>query len=296
MSADLERRYARLLRLYPADYRRARGAELLETLRESAEAGRRRPAPREAGALVLGALRAHAGRDRRQSARHSWLVALRAAAMMLLSYDVVDRVVTILVYRANGVSAILKPGDLALNIIAVTLGALAVGAGARGQYGAAVVTASVALTVTLALQWSMPVPVFGGFWQFPLAIILLLPLLRHRPPPAAGLVRYAPALPLLMVVVGQGLTQAFPGVSGIVDRGVVLALCVGCLIWLAVDERLAMASGLLLLNAVLVEVVFIVDGTIQRFVDIAVTLMVSGLVPAVLLVASGVAAHRRARV
>ena len=89
----LERRYARLLLLYPAGYRRSRGTELLATLLESTPDGRSRPALREVGPLVLGALRAHAGR--RHNLRLTWLATVHAAVVMLLLTDVLRGAVDI---------------------------------------------------------------------------------------------------------------------------------------------------------------------------------------------------------
>lgn len=302
MSGELERRYARLLCLYPSDYRRARGTELLETLLESAEEGRTRPAVREVGALVLGALRAHAGRDGRQSMQHSWLGAFRAAALMLLVYDLASRVVVIGYGFAHGFPyggpSIWSPTELVSNLVALALGAYALIAGAGGRYRSAVAAASMAFVVTLTVTWSVQVAFFGVFWGFPFAVALLVPLLRYRPPPVAGLVKYAPLLSLLLALVDQGLfQQVFPGVAGILQRGFVLALCVGGLLWLAVDERLAMALGLLLLNILLVPVASMMfEGGTRSFAGAGLMMAVVGFIPTVLLLASGVAARRRARI
>ncbi|MFC7546221.1 hypothetical protein [Plantactinospora sp. GCM10030261] len=54
---DLERRYHRLLRAYPADYRRARGAEIVGTYLDLAAPGRAWPSPAEAADLLRGGLR-----------------------------------------------------------------------------------------------------------------------------------------------------------------------------------------------------------------------------------------------
>ncbi|MEU8128036.1 hypothetical protein AB0B68_12525 [Micromonospora sp. NPDC049049] len=54
---DLERRYFRLLRAYPADYRRARGAEIVGTYLDLAALDQRWPAPADAADLVRGGLR-----------------------------------------------------------------------------------------------------------------------------------------------------------------------------------------------------------------------------------------------
>ncbi|MEH1098817.1 hypothetical protein [Micromonospora sp. CPCC 205561] len=54
---DLERRYHRLLRAYPAEYRRARGAEIVGTYLDLAAPGRRWPSPADAADLLRGGLR-----------------------------------------------------------------------------------------------------------------------------------------------------------------------------------------------------------------------------------------------
>lgn len=86
MSVQLERRYGRLLRLYPSAYRRERGDEVLTTLLETAEPGTVRPTARETLALVLGALRAHAGTNVRLTPGQTWMSAVRTGALMLLAY------------------------------------------------------------------------------------------------------------------------------------------------------------------------------------------------------------------
>lgn len=54
---ELERRYRRLLRWYPRAYRTDRGTELVTTLLDTAEPGRRRPTRRDAVDLARGGLR-----------------------------------------------------------------------------------------------------------------------------------------------------------------------------------------------------------------------------------------------
>lgn len=55
--SSLERRCRRLLRAYPAWYRRGRGEEMLGTLLEASPPGRRWPSFRDARALITGGLR-----------------------------------------------------------------------------------------------------------------------------------------------------------------------------------------------------------------------------------------------
>ena len=55
--SSLERRCRRLLRAYPAWYRRGRGEEMLDTLLEASPPGRRWPSFRDTRALMIGGLR-----------------------------------------------------------------------------------------------------------------------------------------------------------------------------------------------------------------------------------------------
>ncbi len=55
-AAALERRYRRLLALYPAPFRREHEQEMLSVLMASAAEGQRRPRPRESTDLVRNAL------------------------------------------------------------------------------------------------------------------------------------------------------------------------------------------------------------------------------------------------
>jgi hypothetical protein len=87
---ELERRYARVLRLHPAAYRQGRGAEMLAVLMDAAPPHRHRPQWREVSGLVLGALRVHAGSHLYRSAGQSWRAALRIVALMLLVKTVGD--------------------------------------------------------------------------------------------------------------------------------------------------------------------------------------------------------------
>ena len=63
----LERRSRRLLRAYPARYRRERGEEILGTLLDDSPPGRRWPSPRDARALIMGGLRVRAGLNQPQA-------------------------------------------------------------------------------------------------------------------------------------------------------------------------------------------------------------------------------------
>lgn len=79
---DLERRYARWIALfYPADYRRTRGSELVDTYLSLAAPDRGRPSPTDIADLAAGGLRQHlrAARDLGPGFRLAGLLALTTA-------------------------------------------------------------------------------------------------------------------------------------------------------------------------------------------------------------------------
>ena len=298
MSAELERRYARLLGLYPAEYRRARGAELLETLLESAGDDRRRPALGEVGALILGGLRAHAGRHYRQSVGHSWLAAFRAAALMLLVYGSTQTAVRVATEAYFVSPSMWLPTERAVQLVALGLGVGAVVAGLRSHYRIAMAAAAVAfvlgLSVADAVAGPMPGPNLGDFWQFPLAVALLVPVAVRRPRPVTGLLRYAPVIPLLLVLATAVTSQAFPDVAGILREGMTFGVFLGGLVWLAVDERVAMALGLMFLNTFLMQTVSMAGQGVPSLTLAVVAVGVTAIAPATLLLASATTARIQA--
>jgi hypothetical protein len=298
MTEILERRYARLLRLYPADYRRARGAELLETLGESAEPGRTRPSVREATALVVGALRVRAGQDRLRSLGHTWLAALRVAALTLLVHDMAGGAARAVRGLAQeeftfGILSLLDPGSI--DLVATVLSACAVVAVTRGRYGSAMVAAGAGFLMVQLESFPMKGPSSGLFWQVPLAILFLLPLLRRPPVVVSGLLKYLPLVPLLLVALE--LTAAAVGPSfAPVQIGVLVVISAVGLVWLAVDERVAMALGLLLMNGLLLQVAFVVETRAAQLpAQMIAAVTLAAVAPAVLLGFGVTAARRQAR-
>lgn len=92
---DLERRYARWMALfYPADYRRARGSELVDTYLSLAGPDRRRPAPADIADLAAGGLRQHlrTARDLGPGFRLAGLLALTTATTCATGWAVLEAV------------------------------------------------------------------------------------------------------------------------------------------------------------------------------------------------------------
>ncbi|MDI6105668.1 hypothetical protein QLQ12_44515 [Actinoplanes sp. NEAU-A12] len=271
MSATLERGYLRLLNFYPAEYRRDRGAEILETLMAASD-GRERPAPRESASLILGALRVRAG----LVGRDSRPLVLHVAALALLVHFTVMAARRVSPYSFDLSPDVLIP-------VAALLGAVATIATWRHRPRTAILTASLAFVLFQVTAWPMAGPSNGEFWQVPLAVLLLLPALRQSAPaPARGVLRH---LPLVAVPLA--------GLDGWAGFGAVATVSVAALVWLAVDARVAMALGLLLLNYVLVQVSFLAEtaGT-GRFTDTVVSLGLAVVSPALLLISSTTVARR----
>jgi hypothetical protein len=78
----LERSYRRLLRAFPAHYRRRRGEEMLATLLDRAPAGRRRPPFGEAVGLLTAGARCHFRVGRGPGARTAAVLAALAGAIL----------------------------------------------------------------------------------------------------------------------------------------------------------------------------------------------------------------------
>jgi hypothetical protein len=83
--SDLESRTRRLLRVYPAAYRDDRGEEMLGTLLEASQDGRRWPPFRDARSLVTGGLRARSAENRRPSFGTSLRLAVILGAALWLA-------------------------------------------------------------------------------------------------------------------------------------------------------------------------------------------------------------------
>ncbi|SHN47655.1 hypothetical protein [Cryptosporangium aurantiacum] len=301
MSGDLERRYARVLRLYPAAYRRDRGPELLATLLESAGDSRTSPTSREVSALVLGALRAHAGQERR-SVRGSWQSASGVAALMLLVSTIASAPVSVAIDLAAGAPAtrwVLQPHlqDLA----ALPLGVVALVAALRGYYRSAAAAAAAASIVGTAVFWITGKDLQGGWIVYLCVAGLLLPLVREAPRPAGGLLRYLPLVPLLLLTTDQVMLRFSSEAAGTAGAVGTVALCVGVLVWVAVDERAAAAVGLVLLSQFLVKTVVLATFVIQSGgaplapSDIGRQMALAALGPALLLAVSVVAVRRQLR-
>lgn len=246
MSDRLERRYRRLLRLYPKTYRQEHGAEILATLLDVAESGRPRPPRREIAALLLNALRvrfaATAG-----SPGQGWLSALRAAVLVLVAHATAQSAARagraifseMLMGRTYPLTELGHPS-------AAVAGVLALVAIARGRYRLGIVLTAVAFAFA---QWAMSwLPfdirmVLGEFWQLPIAALLTVPLLLRPPTPGRRPLAWLLAIPFALFL----LPTAFDDSLGWQPYAL-FAVAAGCLAWSVVDARASVAGAALLLG------------------------------------------------
>ena len=301
MSDQLERWYARLLWMYPAAYRRDRGAELLATLVESAEPGQARPSLRESTALVLAGLRARAGVVDRRPARLTWLSSLRTGALMLLVYNVALNALSVGLNVPSGIyDDPFKTPGWALDYLPMVPCIWAIIAVLRSRYPTAVAAAALAFAIQV-----MDVPVNVGFesWPWPLlnvspmlplAIGLLIPLARVHPAVAPGSLISLATVPVLYIVVQYLLIIRADVSFWSVRLAWMAALCLFGVVWAAVDERVGLALGLLLLNDLLNEpgMIFVANWDLPQRV-ISGSLAV--IAPAVLLAVGTMRARRQAQ-
>jgi hypothetical protein len=274
-----------LLYLYPAEYRRSRGPELLATLDEAA--ADRRP---EFFGLVLGALRAHADHTH----RGSWLTAIRVAALTVLVSAIVSAPLYMGAFLGDAPRTdweMFEP-DLP-GMAAMPFGLVAALAVLREWYRSAAVAAAAAFVVAVTVLSLKDGPVQGAYLWYPVAAVLLLPLFSADPRPARGVLRYVPLLPLLYVLIDQrGLEQVVVG-----EQGIAILLCIGVTPWASVDERVATAVGLYLLGQGLVRTLAPVLWAAHAGHDIphvyVQSMVILAMPPALLLTVSAFAVRRR---
>jgi len=243
----LERRYRRLLRAYPAAYRRRRGDELLATLLEAAAPRQRYPTLRETLGLLGGGLSARAGVAGGCPPWTLWAEGLRLGALLLLVSLTGDAASATWLQTSRVVFTWIFSDAAGL---AVTLAsAAAVAAVARGWFRAALVLVGVAV----AAGWpGLRYP--PELWAYLTVAGILADLAGH--PPARPHRRAWPwllATPLTLVVGLYGIhfpTDRFHPLSGVIldlrTLGPVAALLLAVLLWLPVEPRPAIAAAVYL--------------------------------------------------
>lgn len=257
----LERRYRRLLRFYPAGYRRERGDELLDVLLQDAASGQRRPGVRDAGALIAGSLRIRFGVDHSLSLAVSVRMAAIGAMVVFLALQAADALdgfaSQIQLWMHYGAGQSVSAGDWRYAVVgALTLATAVLLWTNRGRM--AVVAAAGA--VLAMATWR--------FYHDPWTTVMapLINMIMVTIAVAVSYRRARPAFPrswawLLVAylavrqVWGAGVGQHLPSWSWLpVSYAVTYCVFAVALMLLFIDARLAVAASILSLIGILADV------------------------------------------
>ncbi|MDI6102652.1 hypothetical protein QLQ12_28940 [Actinoplanes sp. NEAU-A12] len=235
-----ERRYARLVRLYPA---RCPREEILDTVLQ----GNGTFSFREAIALLTGALRARTGADvPRTPAGFAWSATRLAALALLVHAAAVDLLTALpldvpaIAATAGGILQYATAGLLALILHLTAIVSLT-----RGAHRLAAATTGLGLFASVVGQMRFGLAWFhDGFWSAPLAALLVTALAfaahRERSSPLWWLLAVIPAVVLLPTGSGTVLDPAL-----FIDQQALLVLTGAALIWSSLDPRVPLAMAAL---------------------------------------------------
>ncbi|MEQ4305306.1 hypothetical protein ABNF97_28665 [Plantactinospora sp. B6F1] len=236
---------------------------MIGTLMEAAGADQRRPTLREATVLVLHGLRYRLGPHRAGSTGGPLLGALRLAVLLLLAYATAGSLTQTgrLLVEVVTDRALDYPTQL-IHPLATVVAASALIAVAGGRYtlGLLATLGALAATLTVLHLSLVGVTTTGArhyppleftryfamtestVWPLPLAVLLIIPLIR-RPVPGAR----RPAAWLLSVPIAVVLLPTDYDVTIGLQPGATVVLMAGSLLWVAVDARATIAAGVLLI-------------------------------------------------
>ncbi|MEU8314735.1 hypothetical protein [Micromonospora sp. NPDC048887] len=244
MSSDvLEKRYRMLLRAYPADYRRERADELIDTLIGDEPTTRRWPSLRQAASLIRGALRVHGGSTAPRPTAVLFWQGIHLGAMAVLALGVLIGLDDIIeAFQFGGLSdplAVVKNQGIHEIVLIAALVALVAG---RARTAAALaVAAAVVPTVISTYLFSNGLPQ----WWAPIVAAPLIILGLRRPadvPPAprANAVLVTAGILALHLIPAGGFRMVDPGVRAAAAAMVIVG--VAAFLWVATaDQRLLIA-------------------------------------------------------
>jgi hypothetical protein len=233
----LERGYRRLLRAYPAWYRRDRGEEILDTLLVAAPHGRTWPSLRDSSALIVGGLRVRAGQGRRlTTAVNLRLAVLFGVLLWLAKLSSSD-----LSFACEGWLHWVPPGQHFAYQAACGLGMLVV-AGAA-WFAPRPVVAAVSLITAAACTW----PWQGPWWLLGqptmLAVLALLALGKERLP-RSWFCLFGAAFAVQTLKSFAAFTPPQYALNFWLFSHLPLATVVAVVLWAVVDARPAIAVGI----------------------------------------------------
>lgn len=244
MSSDvLEKRYRMLLRAYPADYRRERADELIDTLIGDEPTTRRWPSLRQAASLIRGALRVHGGSTApRPTAVLFWqgihlgAIAVLALGALIGLDDIVEA------FQFGGLSdplTVLRNQGIHEIVLIAALVALVAG---RARTAAALAVA--AAVVPTAISTYLFANGLPQWWAPVVATPLILLGLRRPadvpPAPRANAVLVTAGILALHLIPANGFRMVDPGTRAAAAAMVIVG--VAAFLWVATaDQRLLIA-------------------------------------------------------
>jgi hypothetical protein len=283
----VERRYARIVNLYPSRYPRD---EILDTVLQS----NARFTAREASALAVGALRARTGADVHRTPAEFLHSATRLAALALLVHAAAGDVLRALPLDVPAI--VQSPGGVVqyatAGLVALILHVTAIVTLARGAYRWAA-AAAVAGLIAAVLSASRFGVAWGqdGFWAAPSAALLVgaLACTARRERSSAG---WWPAAILPAVVLLPTGSGTVLGPTWFIDRQAFLVLAAIAVAWSVLDARVPLAVAALGLgNLITYTQVLLFDG----FVGAAATVgqLALAAAPTLVLLAAATVSRRR---
>ncbi len=252
MTAALERRYAALLRLYPA---RCHRDEMLDTALQAARADQRWPSAREVASLLVGAARARTGADAHRSPAAFARSAGRLAALALLMYagahDLIATLGLDVPMLFGAPLGFAQPEAAALAALVLHGGAIV--ALAHGRPGRAVLwtTAGAAASLTWQARWGwdqlfQDEAAWPALLAVPLVAALARGALRERSSPAGWLIGIPFAVFLLPTTMSMGINSDLH-----LQPRLGLVVVAVALTWSVIDPRVPIAVGALTLTYLL---------------------------------------------
>jgi hypothetical protein len=238
-----QHRYRRLLRAYPAWYRRERGPEILDTLLAAA-GGRAWPSRRDAAALILGGLRVRAGQHRRLSTPANLRLAVLLGAALWLTgracFDLATASLGWLHWAAPGQHFGYAAAHGLVMLAAVGAAWFA------PRPAAAAISLIAAATISLIAAATHAYPWQGQWWLLGdpamLAALALLALGKERMPRCWLWLLGAETVAQMLTVYGTFHAPPF-FLSPWLNDLPWLVILAGVVLWGVVDARPAIAAG-----------------------------------------------------
>ncbi|GAA0380035.1 hypothetical protein GCM10009541_23190 [Micromonospora gifhornensis] len=297
MSSDvLEKRYRMLLRAYPADYRRERADELIDTLIGDEPTTRRWPSIRQAASLIRGGLRVHGGSTAARPTAVLLWQGLHLGAMAVLALGVLIGLNDIVGTFQFGVFldplGVLRDQGIHLVMVSAALVALVVGHDRTAAV--LVVTAAVVPTVI------SPYLFLNGltqWWAPVVAAPLIIAGLRRPadvpPAPRGNAILVTAVIVALHLIPVEGYRPA-PVSTQIISIAMVI-VGVAVFLWVATaDQRLLIAVAPTLLLGTLHQLGNAGTGELLRRPDALPSLVLAVLMVAVAVVSTRLRQRTRA--